>query len=331
MGRDGKAEVLMRRFRGPAAACVLVFSLASGAAWAKTPACDRACLGGLLDQYVTAFESGQPSAVPFSAHARVTENGVAKRPGEGAWKTATGVGSYRLTAIDEATGQAAFIGVLKEGGKSTLFALRLKANGTRIGEAETVIARVGLSGKDGDAAGSLNLARSAFSQVLAGPDRPSRASALAAANSYYEGIKRGSGSIVAFANDCHRIENGVALVNNPDFHFALISPTGRPLPNFAAMGCREQFDTGLWSTDSVANKRFPVVDTRTGVVVAFTRYQAFARSRCAQVKGVGAVCPAQATQPFDLDLVEWFRIKGGKIHEMESVWTVLPQGQGVGW
>jgi len=153
---------------------------------------------------------------------------------------------------------------------------------------------------------------------------------IAAANSYYEGIERGSGDLAAFAPDCHRIENGVALVNNPHAPFDFVSPTGRELPNFGAMGCREQFDTGIWGTDAIASRRFPLVDERTGVVAAFTIYRNHAKSRCAEVRGYGQVC-TKGPARVDLDLVELFKVHGGLIHEMESIWTVIPTDQGAGW
>jgi hypothetical protein len=127
------------------------------------------------------------------------------------------------------------------------------------------------------------------------------------------------------------IENGIALVNNPGFHYDFISAAGKELPNFAAMGCREQFNTGIWATDTVSDRRFPLVDEERGIVVAFTQYNSYARARCAEVVGYGQVCPPAELQPFSLDLVEFFRAGDGRIHEMESVWTVLPPGGGSGW
>jgi hypothetical protein len=120
-------------------------------------------------------------------------------------------------------------------------------------------------------------------------------------------------------------------VNNPDFHFQFSAPEGKALPNFAAMGCREQFNTGIWSSDTVSNRRFPLVDEERGLVVALTQYNSYAKSRCATVVGVGEVCPAGDSPPVSLDLVEIFRVGDGRIHEMESVWTVLPPGAGTGW
>ena len=121
------------------------------------------------------------------------------------------------------------------------------------------------------------------------------------------------------------------MVNNPGFDYHLVSPQGRKLPNFAAMGCREQFDTGVWNADGISQRRFPLVDEQTGVVAAFTVYESYLKKPCADVVGLGKACPASPTPHFSLDLVELFKIRGGKIHEMESVWTVQPAGFKSGW
>ena len=306
--------------------CLLALPSRAGA---RTVECDRVCLGRVLDGYLAALAAHDPKRLSLPAPPRVTENGRPVRLGEGAWKTATGFGSYRIRLIDPATQSAGFYGILEEGPARAVYFVRLKAPGGRIGEIETVIARA-VPANFARAAAGLKTARPAFAQALAPADRGSRAVMIAAANSYYTGIEQSRGDVVAFALDCHRIENGVALVNNPAFSFDLVSPSGRKLPNFAAMGCRQQFDTGLWGTDAIAGRRFPLVDEKTGVVAAFTIYRSHAKARCAEVRGYGQVCPASPARA-DLDLVELFKIRGGQIHEMESIWTVIPTGQGSGW
>ena len=320
-------------------AVISLIAMIAGGVWmaqaeeGKSPAnCDRACLDGLIDRYLAALVAHDPMRVPSAESVKFTENTAALKLGEGAWKTATGVGSYQIHIADPVTNQAAFIGVLKEGGKATMFALRLKAANRRITEIETILARSGLGGVSDLAPSKLVTSRAAFAQVLAKPERSAREKMMAVANSYYEGIERGSGDVVPFAADCHRIENGVALVNNPGFEFPLRSPSGRKLPNFAAMGCREQFNTRLWTTDNITSRRFPVIDEERGVAAAFTIYNSHGTKECADVVGIGPVCPAAAgSKPGSLDLLEFFKIRNGEIHEMESVWTILPYRTKSGW
>lgn len=293
--------------------------------------CDRACLDGLIDLYLAALVAHDAARVPATEHAKLTENTQPLKLGDGVWKTATGIGTFKIYVADPERGQAAFIGVLKEGDKATMLAVRLKALGRRVAELETIVAHNGLGGESDRAPGKLVAARPALAETLAESQRSPRHKVIAIANSYYEGIESGRGDVTPFASDCHRIENGVPLTNNPSFKFALMSPSGREPPNIAAMGCKQQFDTGFWATDYIDERRFPVVDEERGLVLAFTMYRPHRTAECAQVAGFGTVCPATKAPRVSLDLAELFRIKDAKIHEMESVWTVLPANAQSGW
>ncbi len=296
---------------------------------AKASVCDRACLGRVLDTYLDAMRAHDPSHAPMAATSKVTEDGKPVALGQGVWAGATGLADYRIRLLDPRAGQAGFLGVVTSGGTPTMVLVRLKAAAGMITEVETITSR-GAPDPFVKALGHLGGARAGFSELLAPPDRVPRERMIAAANSYYDGIEAGSGQPVAFADDCHRIENGVALVNNPDFDLGFVSPEGRKLPKFTGMGCREQFDTGVWATDAIADRRFPLVDEKTGVVAAFTVYRNHAKSDCAATKDYGKVCSAGPARA-DLDLVELFKIRGGKIHEMESVWSVQAPGFKSGW
>jgi hypothetical protein len=296
----------------------------------RTTACDRICLNGFVDRFVEALIAHDPGRAELAPEFRWTENGVSVPPGAGLWQSMTDLGDYRIRAVDAVSGQAALLGVLIEETRPTMFALRLKVVKRRLTEAEIVIAR-NVPEAYAAVAPRLRWARRIFGEGFDPQTRVPRARMIEAANAYYDGIEQGSGGAVPFAEDCHRIENGIALVNNPGFHFDFASPEGRELPNFAAMACREQFNSGIWGTDRVTERRFPLVDEEQGIVVAFTRYNSHAHSRCAEVIGYGQVCPPPTGQPASLDRAEFFRVGDGRIHEIESVWTVLPPGAGTGW
>ena len=285
----------------------------------------------MADSYLAALTAHDPSRLPLAPNLKFTENTVQMQPGEGAWKTATGIGTFKIHVDDPQAGQTVLIGVLKEGDKATMFVTRLKVEARRISEIETIIARNGLGGKWDLVPATLVAARPVFTQTLAESERSPRDKMIATANSYYEGIEHGTGDITPFADDCERLENGVPLTNNPSFHFALMSPSGKQPPNIAAMGCKAQFDTHFWATDYIDHRRFPVVDEERGLVTAFSTYEAHGARNCAEVVGFGTVCPAGKVPPVTLDLAETFRIKDGKLHEMESVWTVLPYRTHPGW
>ncbi len=303
---------------------------ASVADTVKSKTCERTCLNAFLDRYIEALLARDPARAELAADLRSTENGVAVPPGAGLWRTITAVGDYRIRAIDPASGGAALLGVLYEEQRATMFALRLKVQKRQISEAELVLAR-DVPAEVAGAVPPLRTARRVFGDRVDPQVRVTRARMIEAATAYHDGVGQAVGGAAPFAGDCHRVENGVALVNNPGFRFAFGSADGAELPNFAALGCHEQFSTGIWSTDTVSSRRYAVVDEERGLVVAFTQYDRYAHGRCAEVAGIGQVCPSHDTPPVSLDRVEFFRVGDGRIHEMESVWTALPPGGTSGW
>jgi hypothetical protein len=76
--------------------------------------CDRACLTGLVDQYLAAVVAHDPKRLPLSADVKYTENDQAMAVGDGFWGTATGIGGYKLVVPDPVSGQVGFIGSMRE-------------------------------------------------------------------------------------------------------------------------------------------------------------------------------------------------------------------------
>lgn len=308
--------------------CLLLACVTTGAA-----ACDRECLYGFVDGYLEALVARDPGRLPLSADFRFTENDENLALGDGAWKNARRVGSYQIYTADTVTGEAGFIGVLELDTLHSFFSLRLRVEDGRITEAETLLpgATVGgmLDGAFLEAPRTMVTARAGFRAPLAPSERRTRAELLAAADSYYEGIEAGSGTIARFGDGCHRVENGIALVNNPDIDFPpMIAENGATLPRFAAMNCREQFETNVWSTDYIDERRYPLIDEEHGIVWAATMYRRFGKGSCVEVRGYGKACAPEGQDAFvTLALVEAFKIRAGRIHEMESVWTVLPDNR----
>ena len=58
-------------------------------AQSQRDACDRACLNGHMNGYLTALVARDPSNVPTTPTLKFTENSTTLKLGEGAWKTAT--------------------------------------------------------------------------------------------------------------------------------------------------------------------------------------------------------------------------------------------------
>src|SRR5665213_4637354 len=92
---------------------------------------------------------------------------------------------------------------------------------------------------------------------------------------------------------------------------------------FVRLG-RDQLNTHIWDTDTITDRRYPIVDRERGIVMAFVMYNEYAKARCADVVDYGLVCPPVPVDPLTLALVEAFKIRSGEIHEVAAVFAVLP-------
>src|SRR5262245_22028965 len=56
--------------------------------------CNRACLEGLMEQYIAALLAHDPKRLPLSADVKYSEQDQLMDVGDGFWKTVTGRGTY---------------------------------------------------------------------------------------------------------------------------------------------------------------------------------------------------------------------------------------------
>jgi len=300
--------------------------LAADPAPAAAGSCDRTCLYGFVDSYLAAMTARDPKKLVTAPDVKFTENDNVLQLGQGLWTTGKSWGTYRIQAADPQQGEVGFVGLLQTTTIPVQVAVRLKIVDHKITEIETIAPGKTIPPVFQQATAKLTEARPVFGQAVDPSEKSSRSELVKAANSYYDGVEAATGDVTAFAPDCHRIEDGIALVNNKgDFHWDVVSSTGKTVPDIAAMGCKEQFNTRFWGTDSISDRRFPIVDEEHGVVFVYTHYHEYSKKQCADMPGYGQVCPRQKTGPVLLDLVEVFKIRGGLIHQMESIWTVMPK------
>src|ERR1700685_1061496 len=124
-------------------------ALASGLAaqTAKSGACDRPCLEGLVDQYLDAMTAHDPKLAPLAKNVKFTEDGQKLVIPDGLWNSMVGKGTYRLFVDDPEAGSVAFIGTIKEEGRTPnepvagVIALRLKLENRQISEVEAFCVR----------------------------------------------------------------------------------------------------------------------------------------------------------------------------------------------
>jgi hypothetical protein len=306
-----------------------MLALGPGAASAAE-GCGRACLAGTMDRYLAALAAHDPGRLKTTPDVRFTEDGAPMKLGDGLWQTIGSLGPFRLDFDDPQSGQAGALVTVQENGNTALMALRLKVVGGRIKEVESVLARKGeLQSLQTDL---LQMPLPIFKEDVPAARRSSRAELVKITNLYFDAIEKADGSVVPFARDGFRIENGTRTCNNPE------PVTGGANPDFAklrSMACADQLSTKIFTyIKSVSPRRIEVVDVDKGLAIAFVRFQhpgnvlyvdTPANGRVNQTRNPWAIRPTSAL------IAELFKIEDHKIQRVMAVITNVPYRMPTGW
>jgi hypothetical protein len=304
------------------AACLFLVAQVSAA---QGDACDRACLTGILDAYLSALTARDPGKAPVAAQYRATEDAVEVRLGDGLWKTATGLGAYRIDMADPVSGNVGYIGEVLEGDGRVTIALRLLVRDRKIVEIETILGRGRVPGTS-----IVPTPRASLSQIVPRAERLSRDRMIETANANFDAILNADGSI--YADDCQRIENRMAMSGNPDLDYPIGTIPGKPKPHFGSMGCREQIEAHLFDQlDEVEPRRFVLVDEEKQLVLGVYIMRWYKKGRCNEIPNYGRICHEQPRKPVALLNAELLGVRGGKIHEIEAVFKFADYDSDSGW
>jgi hypothetical protein len=304
--------------------------LASGAAYAAAPDCDRACLTDIAEKYLSAMLAHDPSQVAMARNVRYTEGGVELPLPDGLWRTVGSIGKYRLFVADPKESTVGFFVKAQENGAPVLIATRLKVVSRRITEIESIGARLGATlggGPSGvprtDQLGDET--RKQFVTPLPPDKRRTRQQLTAIANAYFTGIENNSGDEPPpFADDCLRLENGTQTTGRP------LEPGATPSPlNF---GCKEAFALGYYHEDTrLRNRRVLAVDEERGLVYTGVYLDHDATIRSYTLKD-GRTVNVRNTAPWTWEAHEVFQINAdGQISQVEAVLQSVPYGMRPGW
>lgn len=289
--------------------------------------CDRTCLEGLVEQYLGALFAHDPARLSITPDVRFTENGQQLELGDGLWRTVSGKGTFHLTVPDEAAGEVAWLGSIREAGTPAMLALRLGVRGRRIAQIETLVQR-----SDRSALGFEKIGYH-WTEVIPTAERMSRDALVHTANLYFSGIQLNDGKgVYPFAPDCNRIENGSFTTNVP-------TPPGQKRPDprtaniySAQWSCLEQFKSGLIHfVTRVRDRRFVAVDPERGVVFAFGFFDHAAGDTRTFQTPDGRTVTAGPKQPWTWELAETFQIERGKIREIMAIMNHVEYGMNSGW
>jgi hypothetical protein len=295
-----------------------------------TQTCDRACLVGVMDQYLAAVVKHDPSGVPLASDVKLVENLQPIPVGKGLWETATsGPAEFKIYVADPVAGQIGFMGVMKDKDKPVLLGARLKLVNGRITEIDHMVSPL----REPLPAGLLK-PRLGLVTKIEPSERVSREQMLKAANGYYEAIEQSNGNAAPFADECQRRENGITSANNRDAPPANAPQAPGSMAAFGRMKCGEQLSTGImgYITD-INQRRLFAVDEEMGLVMAYSMFNHEGEPNPLKIKGMPGVTESPNNWgQFTVPAAHIFKIKGGKIYEIEAMAIVgVPFRASNGW
>jgi hypothetical protein len=280
----------------------------------------------MLDQYLAAVIKHDPATAPLVVGFRQTENAINVRPGNGVWKTVTGLGKVQRRYLDPVSGQAAYYGTVEEGSETPIVTVRVRVENRKLTEAEWFLARAndpGLAGPRRQGGPPANLHNPDYlaqnppaERVVPRNQRSDRDTLIRIVDSYFDAITSHDGSVALTHQGCGRVENG-----SP-------APAGRFLPPAQPAGGRQAAPAaapaappagqapppGPASNDCVGGlqnfnlsmvvaRRIPLVDEEAQVVLAYAVF----------IRRPGSPTPRNAFS-------EWFMIDDAKIR---TIYTAM--------
>jgi len=195
-------------------AILSVLSLSPPVVRAQT--CDRACLTGMMTQFISALVAHDSSKLALSDNLRYTEDSRNARLGEGVWKSVTAAGGFRQDYIDTRKQVAAAHVLLREGETQVLYSVLLHVAAMKIAGIETLAQRVAAGGRFQPTELGAPI-RGMNNPVPAGM-KNSREEMIKVALTYPEGLRIGNFTDggTPFADDSYRVENGVITADQSD-------------------------------------------------------------------------------------------------------------------
>ena len=283
------------------AAAVLTTSAQSGGA------CNRDCLIELTEAYLSAMVARDPAKAPVTANVRFTQNTRAMALGQGLWESIKGVRGYKLFVTDPTVGQVALYTVVDGAERPGLLTLRIKVEGRRITEIESVYVGIGQTGFG--SVDNLVTVDPVWTAVLPPAQRRPRAEMIDIANRYFETLEKNIVDHVPFTANCLRVENGMTTAGRAG------------APGLAGLGCRENVNHPMWNyITQITPRRHLVVDEERGLVSGMYMFRhggtepTYTLPSGEVVKHGEAMLRRQAVV-----ISELFRIEDGRIRRIEAV------------
>jgi len=291
--------------------------------WDEPGPCNRVCLIDITDRYLAALVTHDPGDAPLADSVRFTENTELMDVGQGLWRSASAVpGDFAIYVPDPVSRMVGFIGMMQERGEPIQFGLRLAINDDgEITEAEHMVVR----GLRESSLTNLTTVRPALQRdaIIPESERLPRELMLVIAQTYYDALELSDGDATLFADDCERRENGMITA----------APGGQgafgPL-----QGCNAQLDSRAMSyIDSLDLRRVWIADVETGLAFGISQFRHSMVDPTMDVYDADGKLTERTVDfaPFDLPAMHVFKIRGGRIHEIEAMGFMTPYMSPNGW
>ncbi len=292
--------------------------------------CDRDCILGITDQYLSAIANKDPSAAPLADNIAFVENLKKLKPGEGLWASATGgPTNFAIYVPDQKLQQAGWMGVVEQNGEPVLLALRLKIEGGRITEAEHLVTPPAQGNME-----HLRKVRAGLLATIPEAQRLPHDDLMKIGASYYDALDDNDGSKTPFAADCQRVENGMITAGEG----AKGPPDADPDAPRAARDCKAQLDSQSFVyIDRIEDRRMVAADPVTGLVMGLSHFRHPMDNLPYTVTNSDGSTTERNKQnmpyaPFDMPAAHVFKIGPDKaVHEIEAVGVNLPYNSPTGW
>ena len=335
---------------GVAIALVSIALLGAAHPMQAAQTCDRQCLVTLMQNYLAALVKHDPTAVPFDKEVKFTENTANIPVGDGFWVTASGGPTeFQVYAADPVMQQVACLVVMKENSnRDVLFGARLALRRGKISEAEHHVVRDDIA----YAMPNLQKPRPGLVEDVSPADRTPRDQMLDIGLSYYDALTGEDGTLAPFALECERRENGSTSVGGDLAKPKPPEPKPEAKPQFPPQGpidsemaklgmalaaapktCEAQISAGVWAyITEIRNRRLLVIDEQKGLAVGFSNLYHDSKLKVMKLKGIPGMDSVPSYQGlFNMPAIHFFKIRKGKIYDIEATGLVLPYGTKTGW
>jgi hypothetical protein len=294
--------------------------------------CNRDCLIALTNTYLAAVVAHDPSAAPLADDIAFVENVTRMQPGAGLWSTAVSDPiDFAIYVPDVTQQQAGFMGVMARqgasGNENVLVAVRLKVEDGEITEAEHIVAAA-------DRPQTLTTPRPGLLSEVPAASRKSHDDLVRIGLSYYDALDDNDGTLMPFADDCQRHENGMITAGPTAGSGPGADPNRAPVANL----CGPQLSSKSFTyIDRIENRRLIAADPVTGLSMGFSHFRHPMENLPYNVIHTDGSTSERNSEnfsfnPFDMPAAHIFKIGAdGLVHEIEAVGITTPLNSPTGW